>query len=337
MLRIESARATRPCIDECRGKTQFVQPEFKNDPNSDGLMPHFLPRMYPSAPSSPISTGRAADNCTPRYPPYPDTMPRFRLVVAYDGTHFHGWQRQDPPGAPSLRTVQGVLEAAVAIAVKRPVIVMGASRTDAGVHGFGQVAAFTAETRIPMERMALAINARLPRDVRVRSAEVADPHFNPISDCVSKCYRYSIAHGDLGTDGNLLFEKRYVWSTRHPLDHTLMAAAAGVLVGTHDFAAFAQASHGRETTVRSIYGCTVISPQPGRITIEVAGNGFLYNMVRIIAGTLVDVGRGKTDVAHVREALATCDRSATGPTMPPHGLRLEWVRYGALQTNEADT
>jgi tRNA pseudouridine38-40 synthase len=263
-------------------------------------------------------------------------MPRFRLVVAYDGTHFHGWQRQDPPGAPSLRTVQGVLEAAVATAVKRRVIVMGASRTDSGVHGFGQVAAFTAETRIPVERMALAINARLPRDVRVRSAEVADPHFNPISDCVSKCYRYSIAHGDLGTDGNLLFEKRYVWSTRHPLDHTRMAAAAAVLVGTHDFAAFAQASHGRETTVRSIYGCTVISPQPGRITIEVAGNGFLYNMVRIIAGTLVEVGRGKIDVAHVREALATCDRSATGPTMPPHGLRLEWARYGSLPTDEAD-
>ena len=263
-------------------------------------------------------------------------MPRFRLVVAYDGTNFHGWQRQDPPGAPSLRTVQGVLEAAVATAVKRRVIVMGASRTDAGVHGFGQVAAFTAETRIPVERMALAINARLPHDVRVRSAEVAPNTFDPISDCVSKCYRYSIAHGDLGTDGNLLFEKRYVWSTRHPLDHTRMAAAAAVLVGTHDFAAFAQASHGRETTVRSIYGCTVISPQPGRITIEVAGNGFLYNMVRIIAGTLVEVGRGKIDVAHVREALATCDRSATGPTMPPHGLRLEWVRYGALQTNEAD-
>jgi tRNA pseudouridine38-40 synthase len=263
-------------------------------------------------------------------------MPRFRLVVAYDGTHFHGWQRQDPPGVPSLRTVQGVLEAAVATAVKRRVIVMGASRTDAGVHGFGQVAAFTAETRIPVERMALAINARLPRDVRVRSAEVTHPTFDPIGDCVSKCYRYSIAHGDLGTDGNLLFEKRYVWSTRHPLDHTLMAAAAGVLVGTHDFAAFAQASHGRETTVRSIYGCTVISPEPGRITIEVAGNGFLYNMVRIIAGTLVEVGRGKIDVAHVREALTTCNRSATGPTMPPHGLRLEWVRYGALPTHEAD-
>ena len=292
--------------------------------------------MRLSAPTSPNVADSSADNCNTAVAPYPVLMPRFRLVVAYDGTHFHGWQRQDPPGAPSLRTVQGVLEAAVATAVKRRVIVMGASRTDSGVHGFGQVAAFTAETRIPVERMALAINARLPRDVRVRSAEVADPTFNPISDCVSKCYRYSIAHGDLGTDGNLLFEKRYVWSTRHPLDHTRMAAAAAVLVGTHDFAAFAQASHGRETTVRSIYGCTVISPQPGRITIEVAGNGFLYNMVRIIAGTLVEVGRGKIDVAHVREALVTCNRTATGPTMPPHGLRLEWARYGALPTNEAD-
>lgn len=263
-------------------------------------------------------------------------MPRFRLVVAYDGTHFHGWQRQDPPGAPSLRTVQGVLETAVATAVAHPVIVTGASRTDAGVHGFGQVAAFTAETRIPIGRLAMAINARLPRDVRVRSAEQVHRSFDPISDCVSKCYRYSIAYGDLGTDGNLLFEKRYVWSTRNALDHTRMATAAAVLVGTHDFAGFAQASHGRETTVRSIYGCTVISPQPGRIIIEVAGSGFLYNMVRIISGTLVEVGRGKIDSAHVREALTTCNRAATGPTLPPHGLRLEWVRYGALPTAEVD-
>lgn len=279
--------------------------------------------------SKPITT-------TPRLPTYPAAMPRFRLVVAYDGTHFHGWQRQDPPGAPSLRTVQGALETAVATAVARRVIVTGASRTDAGVHGFGQVAAFTAETRIPVDRMAMAINARLPRDVRVRSAEVVHHSFDPISDCVSKCYRYSIAHGDFGTDGNLLFEKRYVWSTRNDLDHIRMAAAAGVLVGTHDFAGFAQASHGRGTTVRSIYGCTVISPQPGRIIIEVAGSGFLYNMVRIIAGTLVEVGRGKIDTAHVREALATCNRTATGPTLPPHGLRLEWVRYGALPPIEVD-
>lgn len=256
-------------------------------------------------------------------------MPRFRLRIAYDGTDFHGWQRQEPPGRPALRTVQGALEDAVAEAVGCRVPVTGASRTDAGVHAMGQVAAFSAETRIPVDRLAMAINARLPGDVRVRDACAVVDGFDPISECVSKCYRYRIAHGDTGTDGVLLFDRRTTWSTWHRLDAARMAGAAAALVGTHDFAAFAQVNHGRESTVRTIHGCTVSAPAPGRITIEVAGNGFLYNMVRIIAGTLTEAGRGRIDASHVREALATGNRSNTGPTLPPHGLRLEWVRYPA--------
>ena len=261
-------------------------------------------------------------------------MPRFRLRVAYDGTEFHGWQRQEPPGREPLRTVQGVLEDAVAEAVGARVPVLGASRTDAGVHAIGQVAAFSAETRIPVDRMALAVNARLPDDVRVRDARLVHGTFDPISDCVSKCYRYRISHGDTGIDGALLFDRRITWSTWHQLDAARMSAVAAVLAGTHDFAAFAQVNHGRESTVRTIHGCTVAEPERGRIVIEVAGSGFLYNMVRIIAGTLVEAGRGRIDAAHVRDALATGNRERTGPTLPPHGLRLEWVRYPATGDGE---
>jgi tRNA pseudouridine38-40 synthase len=256
-------------------------------------------------------------------------MPRFRLLVAYDGTDFHGWQRQEPPGEAPLRTVQGAVEEAVATVVGARVPVTGASRTDAGVHAAGQVAAFTAETSVPADRLALAINARLPRDVRVLRAEPADPAFDPISDCVSKCYRYTVVHSDRGLTVAAVFDRRTAWSTWHALDHARMRSAADALVGTHDFAAFAQVNHGRESTVRTVHGCSVTSPAPGRVVIEVAGNGFLYNMVRIIAGTLCEAGRARIGPDDVRRALATGDRAVTGPTLPPHGLRLEWVRYGA--------
>ena len=256
-------------------------------------------------------------------------MPRFRLTIAYDGTDFHGWQRQEPPGEAPLRTVQGALEEAVAVVVGSRVPVLGASRTDAGVHAAGQVAAFTADTSVPADRMALAINARLPRDVRVLEATPADPAFDPISDCTSKCYRYTIVHAERGLSAASVFDRRTTWSTWHALDASAMRAAAGALVGTHDFAAFAQVNHGRESTVRTVFGCTVSAPADRRLVVEVAGSGFLYNMVRIIAGTLVEAGRGKVKPEDIRRALATGDRTATGPTLPPHGLRLEWVRYGA--------
>jgi tRNA pseudouridine38-40 synthase len=152
---------------------------------------------------------------------------------------------------------------------------------------------------------------------------------------VSKCYRYTIAHGVEAPDAELLFERRTTWWTRHRLDVGAMRRAAGVVVGTHDFAAFAAANHGREHTVRTVFGCTVTEPRAGRLVVEVAGSGFLYNMVRIIAGTLVDAGRGKLDGATIARALATGDRALAGPTLPPHGLRLEWVRYGTADEGGA--
>jgi tRNA pseudouridine38-40 synthase len=254
-------------------------------------------------------------------------MARVRLLVAYDGTDFHGWQRQEPPGREPLRTVQGVLTDAVATVVRHPVDLVGASRTDAGVHAKGQVAAFTCQQPVPMEKMALAINARLPQDVCVLNAHAAPEGFDPISWCTSKCYRYQIAHSARSADLPLLFERRSIWRTWHRLDVARMQAAAAHIVGTHDFASFAQVNHGRQSTVRSIYGCTAWQTGPGRITVEVAGSGFLYNMVRIIVGTLVEVGRGHLEPGAVQQALRTNDRTLVGPTLPPHGLHLEWVAY----------
>jgi len=257
-------------------------------------------------------------------------MPRTRLVVAYDGTDFHGWQRQEPPGREPLRTVQGVLNEAVVEVIRLPTEVVGASRTDAGVHALGQVAAFSAPHKVPLDKLPMALNARLPTDVRVLSAAPAPDDFDPISWASAKCYRYSIVHGARDADAALMFERRTVWQTWHDLDVPRMQAAAAHLAGTHDFAAFAHAAHARQTTVRTLHGCAVWQPRPGRVVVEVAGKGFLYNMVRIIAGTLVEVGRGALDPASVAHALREPSRELTGPTLPPQGLRLEWVAYDGL-------
>lgn len=258
---------------------------------------------------------------------YPLRMPCTRLLVAYDGTDFHGWQRQEPPGRDPLRTVQGVLTEALVQVVRRPVDLTGASRTDAGVHAKGQVAAFTGAHGVPLDRLPMALNARLPGDVRVLQAGEAPDGFDPISWATSKCYRYQMAFGARQAEVPLLFERRTVWQTWHQLDVARMQAAAALLVGTHDFAGFAHATHTRPSTVRSIHGCMLWETGPGRAVLEIAGSGFLYNMVRIIAGTLVEVGRGACTPEAVLEVLRTRNRELAGPTLPPHGLCLEWIAY----------
>lgn len=256
-------------------------------------------------------------------------MARYRLVIAYEGTAFHGWQRQEPADAPPLRTVQGVLQEAIAEVIGCKVDVVGASRTDSGVHAIGQVAAFTADVRVPTERLAQAITARLPADVQVLHAERTHESFNPIGDARSKCYRYTIEHTGPPRHPRPLFDRNLVFSTAHPLDPERMREAAAHLVGTHDFASFAQVNHGRSTTVRTIYDCIVRATEPRRVEIEVAGSGFLYNMVRIIAGTLLEAGRGRIEPAEVRAIREARDRTRAGPTLPPHGLCLRWIWYGA--------
>jgi len=292
-------------------------------------------------------------------------MPRYKLTVAYDGTWFHGWQKQgkrelaesepvsespmenplsvdsaldaaraglaktpsraEPP-ADQLRTIQAVLERAIQRVVNEPVIVTGASRTDAGVHARGQVAAFTTSRDIPLGKIARAISSRLPDDVRVLRAEVAADDFDPITGALGKGYRYRMAFGCLPHQVPL-FDRHFVARTPHELDCARMNLASRMLMGEHDFASFARIDHGRETTVRTVFDCKIVQTARRRCHLDIAGNGFLYNMVRIIMGTLLEVGRGKIEPEAMPEIIAAKDRRAAGPTMPPTGLSLMWVRY----------
>ena len=251
-------------------------------------------------------------------------MARYRLIVAYEGTDFHGWQKQEPKDAPPLRTAQGVLESVVSKVVREPVVLVGASRTDSGVHAIGQVAAFSTTTEIPVERLARAITSRCPDDLQVLAADIVPDHFDPIANARIKKYRYVIQYGRVIRP---LFDRRTVWTTHHQLDVEKMQQGAARLVGTHDFEPFASASHGRETTTRTILECDVQTDGENRMIIEVIGNGFLYNMVRIIAGSLVEIGRGARTPESIDVALATGDRALTGPTLGPQGLRLEWIEH----------
>ena len=307
----------------------------------------------------------------------------YKLVVAYEGTEFCGWQKQEPPAAEferaererrkdrkgledegikkrvlgrvvkegvervQLRTVQHVVERAVREVLREEIVLVGASRTDSGVHAYGQVAHFVSRPEVDKgvgwpgergcDRLARAMNARLPRDVWVRSAEVVPPGFNVIGGAVEKEYTYTMACGETRP----VFGRRYVWHTWDDLDAVKMNEAARVLVGEYDFAGFAQINHGRKTTVRSIFSCGVEELDAGDdvvgigadkvklVRMRVSGSGFLYHMVRIIAGTLMEVGQGKMTVDEVRGVLESADRFKNpGPTLPPGGLRLEWIRYG---------
>lgn len=285
-------------------------------------------------------------------------MPRYKLTIAYDGTDYCGWQKQEPPDPDNpgkrttLPTVQGVVEDAARDVLREPGLVLtGASRTDSGVHALGQVAAFTSEPDASTgvgwpadrgtDRLIKALNSKLPRDVLVRSAELVDDDFEPIGGATSKEYTYTIVSGETRP----LWDRRYVWHTWYDLDLARMREAAAHLVGEHDFAAFAQINHGRKTTVRTIFACDVEQaepPHPGplphrgegarhadeqRFVVRVSGSGFLYNMVRIVAGTLMEVGRGKIEPGNIPAILASKDRRQAGVTLPPTGLRLEWVRY----------
>jgi tRNA pseudouridine38-40 synthase len=232
-----------------------------------------------------------------------------------------------------LRTVQSVVERAVRYVVREPIVIHGASRTDSGVHAKGQVAAFTCsdtggrEGGWPVSRgldtLCRAINARLPEDVLVVKAELVADDFNPIGDCESKGYSYSLWTGR----DRPLWERRRVLHIWQDLNADAMADAASTFEGEHDFAAFAAAGHGRATTIRTVFSCQVRRESADLIVMDISGNGFLWNMVRIIVGTLVEVGKGKMTPADIREALTTGDRRRAWPTLPANGLCLEWIRY----------
>lgn len=242
---------------------------------------------------------------------------RVRLIVAYDGTNYHGWQIQK-----NAVSVEEVLTKALSELLNEEIELAGASRTDTGVHAQGNVVVFDTDTRIPVEKIAIAVNQRLPEDIRVMCSEEVSADFHP-RFCVSKkMYEYSITNAKI----QLPTKRLYSYFVYIPLDVEKMKETAKYFLGEHDFAGFCSAGSQVKTTVRTIYDLQVM--QDGEdIRIRITGNGFLYNMVRIIAGTLVEVGMGRREPETVRQAIEQADRKLAGPTAPPNGLTLVRIEY----------
>lgn len=246
-----------------------------------------------------------------------------KLVIAYNGAAYHGWQRQ----AEGIRTVQQLVEAAAVRVLNHPVTVHGCSRTDAGVHAEGQVANIvTANLSVPTVGMRRAMNSRLPGDIAVRSIDDVPADFHASRSARGKTYRYRIHLGPVRP----VSQAGLVWHYWKPLDARPMQIAAGRLCGTHDFAGLAGSCEDRQTTVRTITRCDVVETPTG-LDVLVTGDGFLYNMVRILVGTLVEIGRGRWSPEQVDTILATADRRHAGPTAPPGGLTLLAVHYDPLR------
>jgi len=244
---------------------------------------------------------------------------QLRLTIEYEGTAYQGWQVQ-----PGGRTVQEVLERALATALREPVRVRGAGRTDAGVHACGQVAAVRL-TRVPsdLERLRRSLNALTPDDVAVREITLVDDTFDPRRAACSRVYEYRI----LNTRAPSPFWRRWAWHVPDPLDARAMEAAARELVGEHDFAAFRGAdSEAKGPTVRRVLESR-IEVTPPLLIYRIEATGFLKHMVRNVVGTLLEVGRGERAPDAVREVLAARDRTRAGATAPAHGLALVAVRY----------
>ena len=240
-------------------------------------------------------------------------MPRILLTVAYDGTEYHGWQIQD-----NGDTIEGELNRAIEQLTGEVTEVIGASRTDSGVHGLCNRAVFDTKSTIPPERFYAALNTYLPDDIRVMSScEVADD-WHPRKRTTHKTYEYRIECSDVANP----LRARYVWHMKGPLDVDKMKEAAKRLLGEHDFTTFCSVNGTALTNVRTIIDIDVSVEEYGEIVIRVKGNGFLYNMVRIIAGTLVHVGMGRFTPDDVAAMLEAKDRTKGGPTAPPQGLTL---------------
>jgi tRNA pseudouridine38-40 synthase len=243
-----------------------------------------------------------------------------KLTVAYDGTRYAGWQVQ-----PELPTVQAELEQAWQQITGETVRLTASGRTDAGVHAWGQVVGVSTECDRAADLIVRGLNAVLPEDIIVRDAVEAPPNFHATYDALRKCYRYLIHNSSVRP----LFDRSYVWHVPTPLDAEAMHRAGQGLVGRHDFASFESTGSERTSTVRTVTRLEVQRSAESfdRIQIEIEGDGFLYNMVRAIAGTLVEIGRGSRNEAWMTEVLAFRDRRQAGQTAPPQGLFLWRVEY----------
>ncbi|MDR0363350.1 MAG: tRNA pseudouridine(38-40) synthase TruA [Planctomycetota bacterium] len=259
-------------------------------------------------------------------------MTQCKAIIEYDGAAYGGWQIQK--NAPSI---QEELEKALFHLSGERIRVRGAGRTDAGVHARGQVAAFTAPPGVPIERLARAINSRLPDDIAVVSAVPADDAFDPRRDCALKQYSYSLSLGHIRP----ALGRGQTWHVKWNVDADRMLQAAPYFVGTHDFTSFANRERGGEDNIRTIERCDLVvgmRDRAGRTRLDfrIEGRSFLYNMVRAIVGTLVDIGAGRLPPEAIPEILEEKSRAAAGQSAPPRGLCLEWVLYPGDDRPAAD-
>ncbi len=245
------------------------------------------------------------------------TKKRVKLIVGYDGTNYCGWQIQI-----NGITVEEVINHELSRLLGEEIAVIGASRTDSGVHALGNVAVFDTYTKIPAEKISFALNQRLPEDITIQGSEEVSLDFHPRYCNSIKTYEYRI----LNRRFDIPVLRLYTHFVYMPLNVEQMSRAAEYLIGEHDFKSFCSARTQVKDTVRTIYALKV-SKSDDIIRIRISGNGFLYNMVRIIVGTLIKVGLGVYPPEHVKEILGMCDRSAAGPKAPAKGLTLVGIEY----------
>ena len=245
-------------------------------------------------------------------------MRNIKLVIEYDGKEFNGWQKQ-----PDKLNIQGTIEKSIEAITGEQVDLTASGRTDRGVHALGQVANFKTNSNIPIEKMAIAINSNLKKSIRILSAEEVDDKFHSRLTCKRKTYRYIINNSEYGTAIYRNLE------THIPLKLEVekMQEAVKFFEGEHDFKAFRASGTSSKSSVRTIYNAEVKQMPDERIFIELTGNGFLYNMVRIIAGTLVEVGLGKIEPSEIENIIKSKNRQMAGKTLSPQGLYLVKVEY----------
>ena len=244
-------------------------------------------------------------------------MRNIKLTIEYDGKEFNGWQKQ-----PNKLNIQGEIEKAISNITKEEIEIVGSGRTDAGVHALGQVANFKTNSNISIEKLAIAINSQLKNSIVIKKAEEVEERFHSRYNAKNKTYRYIINNSRTGTA--IYRNLEYCFSGE--LDVEKMQKAAKYFEGEHDFKAFKSSGTSSKNSVRTIYKA-IVRKEEERIIIELTGNGFLYNMVRIISGTLLEVGMGKIDFNSIPNIIESKDRTKAGKTLPAHGLYLVKVEY----------
>ena len=245
------------------------------------------------------------------------TTKRVRLTVAYDGTNYHGWQIQN-----NGITIESELNRCLTDLLREPVEVIGASRTDSGVHALGNIAVFDTTSRMPAEKISYALNQRLPEDIRIQLSEEVEPDFHPRYCDSEKTYEYRI----LNRKFPVPTERLYSYFYHYKLDVDKMKEATSYLIGRHDFASFCGSGAQVKTTIRTVTSMDVWR-DGDMVTIRISGTGFLYNMVRIISGTLIEIGNGQYPPERMDKILKACDRAAAGPTAPAQGLTLMGIEF----------